>query len=87
MFVVSAKNILPLVARSSASAPVAAAALRMYSSTSDGKFGEREKAAEDMYIRKAEAEKIKALHDRIEKAQKEMNAINDALKEIAPKKD
>ncbi|OMJ28099.1 hypothetical protein AYI69_g2436 [Smittium culicis] len=59
---ISAKNILPLVARSSASAPVAAA-LRMYSSTSDGKFNEREKAAEDMYIRKAEAEKIKALHD------------------------
>ncbi|PVU99813.1 hypothetical protein BB559_000390 [Furculomyces boomerangus] len=59
--------------------------LRQFQSTRsymDGKLSEREKAAEDMYIRQREMEKYKALHERMEKAEKEMQEIKSQLKEF-----
>ncbi|OLY84286.1 ATPase inhibitor, mitochondrial [Smittium mucronatum] len=87
MFSVTSKQLLSSVSTRAGFINMRLSSARAYSSVGpEDKFNERERASEDMYIRKEEQEKIKALRERLDKAAEEMQQIQDALKDIAPKK-
>ncbi|KAF9409317.1 hypothetical protein BGZ94_001997 [Podila epigama] len=52
--------------------------LRAYST--EGMFKQKEKAAEDIYIRAKEAEQVKALKEKLAKAEKELDILKKAPK-------